>query len=745
MCSSRAWVHTSRSSIPANTAVPNVVYITWLQAGEIRRAHSLHIGMKQLTAVFNSSLVNRQGSMFPVSVLESTLEQGWKNPRPSNLGHDAHRPVGWAETLALHLQPKLARLLGRISVVENAEEAAFAEKLVQHFHAQRLAEVDSEKRASLHSRIKEHLSQNASIFVPNCVAYKDAGLARRVFASIFARADKDGLVPVAALHPILPGVFEQDGLILFAHPFFRRALSRLNTLNEPFLKRLQHLSIDPQLDLRIALDPDLVGLAETALTSIELQYWWGPHFSDELPNVQLGVTRHDNDEIERIFNGISRTEFWWYEQKERTFECEEVLDNPSLGVSSDHFGCRFVHSIVDPKTGRSKHLDGAVRMYGQEAMLSRLDVDLMHAGRRSQYTKLWRVDQEIDVPTWKALISDYFRDNHLVGEYLGGKEEDDQLTRPRTVTLDSPTASITDFAPCTMSQGDGVRISISYRPIAESLAGERIFVPTEEITLPDGKSSYVEACTIDLIKLLRRRGDKAEPPPDAVYLAFEDLVFGLPLIAHCGSNAVQDAQRTVDAIAEFNAALVKHQQDRMLGFHIGIRLADRDVIFSCAGHVNDLAQWLGSDCARLPQSREAIGLWAETATDELTKLFPDARDIPPLENMFKVTGLLTIDRKILAPDEHDVVRNPRTGAPIVGLKNHPNVTRALPLIRSRGLTITPAWQLISTTCDHCGDAYESCSCIKFVDGNVSDTAKDGRLLAFFWTDRSAFNLAWTTP
>jgi len=701
--------------------------------------------MKRLTAVFNSSLVNLQRSMFPVSVLESTLEQSWKNPRPSNLGHDAHRPIGWAETLALHLQPKLTRLLGRISVVENAEEAAFAERLAQHFHAERVAEVDPEKRDRLHSQIKEHLSQNSSVFAANCVAYRDAGLARRVFADVFVRADKDGLVPVATLHPILPGVFGQDGLIFFAHPFFRRALSRLNTLNEPFLKRLQHLSIDPRLDLRIALDPDLVGLAETALTSIELQYWWGPHFSDELPNLPLGVTRHENDEIERTFNGISRTEFWWYQQKERTFECEEVLDNPSLGVSSDHFGCRFVHSIVDSITRTSKHLDGAVRMYDQEAMLSRLDVDLMHAGRRSQYTKLWRVDQEIDVPTWKALISDYFRDNHLVGEYLGGKEEGDQLTRPHTVTLDSQEASITDFAPCTMAQGDGVRISVSYHPKSESLTGERIFTPTEEITLAEGKRSYVEACTIDLIKLLRRRGHIAELPSDAVCVAFEDLVFGFPLIVHCGSHAAEDAQHTVDAIAEFTAALVRHKQDRMLGFHIGIRLADRDVIFSCAGHINDLDQWLRSDFARFPSSRETIGEWTQKATDQLAKMFPNARDTPPLENTFKVTGLLTVDRKILNQAEYDLLQNPHTGAPLIALRKHPNVDRALPLIRKPGLTVAPAWQLISSTCTRCHQVYQTCGCIKFVDNDVSDVTQDARLLGFFWTDRSACPAEWTLP
>jgi len=59
--------------------------------------------------------------------------------------------------------------------------------------------------------------------------------------------------------------------------------------------------------------------------------------------------------------------------------------------------------------------------------------------------------------------------------------------------------------------------------------------------------------------------------------------------------------------------------------------------------------------------------------------------------------------------------------------------------------VAPAWQIISAACSHCGGAYETCSCIKFVDSNVSDTVTDARLLGFFWTDRSAHNIAWTLP
>jgi hypothetical protein len=67
-----------------------------------------------------------------------------------------------------------------------------------------------------------------------------------------------------------------------------------------------------------------------------------------------------------------------------------------------------------------------------------------------------------------------------------------------------------------------------------------------------------------------------------------------------------------------------------------------------------------------------------------------------------VTGLLTIDRKILETDEYDVAQNAINAAPVVGLKDHPNVTRAPPLIPGKRLTVAPAWQIITSACNHCG-------------------------------------------
>jgi hypothetical protein len=378
-------------------------------------------------------------------------------------------------------------------------------------------------------------------------------------------------------------------------------------------------------------------------------------------------------------------------------------------------------------------------MYDEDGMLARIDTDIMHAGRRSQYTKLWRVDEELDVLTWKALINDYFRDNRLVGEYLGGKEEADEVTRPRVIQLNSGTASVVDFAPCTMKRGDGVRIAISYHAIASSLSGHRVIEPTRELESPTGARAYVEDDTVDLIKLLRRRGEIIEWPDNTIHLAFEDFVLGLPLIAHYDSDAVNAAQRTQHAIVEYCAALSKNGEDRMLGYHLGVRLSDREVIFSFAGHVDDLNNWFQSGCSRLPVKCEAIGQWAGAAIEELSRLFPSARDIPPLENMFRASGLLSLERKMLSPDEFTVIRD-ADGSPLLGLEDRPNIIRAIPLIRSAQITVAPIWHVIASVCDRCGAAYESCGCIKLVDDEFSQNVIEAEPIGFFWTDRSALHI-----
>ncbi len=321
---------------------------------------------------------------------------------------------------------------------------------------------------------------------------------------------------------------EQDGLLFFAHSYFRRSLSRLNTLNEPFLSRFSQLPTS--LNPRIALDEDMAGLASTLSPRVELEYWWGPRFNEDLSRIREGVSRHQATDAERALHGISWTEFWWYGQGgHRTFEAEEVVNLPSGETGDTMFGCRFVHSILGEGSKTPMHLDGAIRQYDKAAMLARLDCNIYQAGKKAGYRKLWRIDGPLPVESWKELLCHYFRDNHLVGEYLGAAppQEDE-----RASLLPDSTDPLELFVPYNLCPGTGVQVHISFHDRQGGEPGRSVRLLD---TLSDGQGErlfFMDAGMTDLVKLFGRKGEHLSIPAGVSRVCFWDKVLNLPLVAH---------------------------------------------------------------------------------------------------------------------------------------------------------------------------------------------------------------------
>ena len=111
-----------------------------------------------------------------------------------------------------------------------------------------------------------------------------------------------------------------------------------------------------------------------------------------------------------------------------TFECEELCDKENVSFDDGQtmlWGCRYVHSMINLSTGLPTHLDGAIRLYNDEQILERIDskTDISKCGKNSEYIKLWRIDNDFSVAMWKELISSFYRENALIGEYFGGVDE----------------------------------------------------------------------------------------------------------------------------------------------------------------------------------------------------------------------------------------------------------------------------------------------------------------------------------
>src|ERR1019366_446167 len=80
------------------------------------------------------------------------------------------------------------------------------------------------------------------------------------------------------------------------------------------------------------------------------------------------------------------------------------------------------------------HFDGAFRIYPAEAYLDRIDTDISRAGKQASYTKVFRLDGPLPIPYWKRLLSDFFRGNKLIPEYLGAPEDvvEEMVAEPPT-------------------------------------------------------------------------------------------------------------------------------------------------------------------------------------------------------------------------------------------------------------------------------------------------------------------------
>jgi hypothetical protein len=688
-------------------------------------------------ATFNGTGVNLNGFACTVGALESALNQSWKYGLPSCISHDLHRLFGWSKGMSLFLEPGLVRLAGLIYFPEEANDEEFLQKIFQAKMCDRIQDSFTPYSQELYQRLSKFLSEKHSPLTTDCASLVDSDLAVRAFPNIFEQQDKDGLIPLSILKPIGPGVYEIDGLLLFAHPFFRRSLSRYNSLNAPFLTRFQDVTQSCKLNSRIALDQDMIGLSHTYKEHIELEYWWGPKFTDELVNIDFGVTRHEADKRQKMFHGISATEFWWHNQNSiKTLECEEIRDMPSFGIDRNSFGCRYVHSMLDPIKFIPNHLDGAIRLYDEASMLERLATDISKSGKKSCYCKLWRIDGEINISVWKQLLNDYFRDNRLVGEYLGGEEEN-EFNTPQELVSTTYSSPLSKFIPCNMESGDGIRISISYDEKTSPSEHPISFIPTDFINSSEGRSSFLEYDSIELAKLLKRDGFSVNLPNDAILIAFEDMLLNFPRVHHSGKKSVEMAMASQSSFLSLCKAWASRGDNRVISFTISIEYNTKDVYFSFAGHVNDLVKWFESKEAVLPISEDHIGKWAEDAANFIDKSFKQSIDSPPLHDLLKKDGMLIFERRFLKDNECRVKYDEGTGSLFGDLmisKEDKDLFEAITLSKVK---VASAFLVRNSECSKCHTSYHLCNCSKFIDEGVFQKMTGVSMLGLFWTNRKA--------
>lgn len=677
--------------------------------------------MKVYRGIFLSSQINKYGYKFSIEAIEKSLFQKWNTGTPMFISHDYTRPLGWSKPIGIYISPIDVRLYGKGIVSESAEEKNIIAEKSKRYLDQNIFNIEDKYQEILQNTLGEYLSGNEVYMRRECLCVIDENLVSKVLPELnIDETNKRNLISLKDLSIIGSGIFEYKGYTIFAHRYFRRNMSDLNNLNDIFFKKFLALKDNPDLDVKIAIDPHTIGLKDTYLEAVELEYWWGPKFSDSLLEIPEGVSCYKADDKEKYFHGIDETQFWWHKQNEiQSLECEELRDIPSYGISDDKYACRYVHSMIDENTGLANHLDGAVRIYDEESFLERLDLDISKSGKNTEYIKLWRVDGDIDISLWKELLNDFYRDNRLIGEYLLGNDLNKNNNKNKNNMNDEENEYMTITLLDYISVEDGYNIFLSYHD-------KSIFTKHNEIDIIDDEIEY---CSLDLLKLIKEEyKDKLYINPDVKYIAYEDLDINFPLIIHRGKNAVENANKTMESIHKLCKKFYENNEDRVITFNIGIEYKEFIATFAFASNAKTIYLFCSKNMITFPIF-ENLGKWSDNQHDFLQKSFRTQKISSNFLN--KSSSCFQIKRFIV----NEYIEIDDKG--IVSLKV-PEEQKALAEAVANGLLkIVPVFMIYKGICSKCNQDYSECGCYAFLDDNCKVNIENGESVGFIAATRTA--------
>ncbi|MCS4411996.1 hypothetical protein [Klebsiella quasipneumoniae] len=681
--------------------------------------------MKKQLALFNNNLVNKYDYSFSIKSLSTQLIEhySWESGIPNFINHDMHRPLSWSRIHGLSIDNTKVGLLGEISIPETKKEKSLIHNLTQDYLEKTVFNITHEDKDKLKTLIGESVySENIKFIRGECITAFDTNIALKKFPELFGNYenDKRSLVDLSTLDCIAPGIFSYNGLLVFAHRYFRRSLSPLNNLNTPLLKQLQTLSSDKDLEVKILLDPHSLGLPGSYLEPIELDYWWGPKFDDSLKDISNGVATHVTSKEESFFNGISKTEFWWHDQNGiKSLECEETRDIPSAEMLElgNSYGFRYAHSMLTNE-GIPNHLDGAIRLYDEDGFLSRLDTSIDKAGKNAHYFKIWRIDGNISVSTWKRILSDYYKDNRLIGEYFEGEDsKSENITSNKKEFLTKEKKYV-----YTPSKEQGPSIYISIKDKDENIQHDVIIHTEDLITDYFELNNTIDLKFIGLQKqLINRFNSNLKIPNECIIIAYEDMNFRIPEVAFYGEDSVTNAIEYLGIVQSYipKLPLIK---ESTITFAISVEYESFILKISCITNSKDFLDLLSHNDL-IPTSHIDIHDWVSRTQQNIINI--NNKNCEP-------QTLLLRNKKIHIPlvmlNEHEVIIDGNNLVVKFHKSNIDNVT-------GMELNYKPVMlnAVKNATCAKCNISFFDCKCIhsKLIMDKINP-------LGIYWSETTSF-------
>ena len=572
----------------------------------------------------DEAVLDERGTTFRI-LPRNLARMAWNSSKkgsPMLLGHDFNNLMGWSKSFGIHLEPKIIRQLITAKVAENNQEYKQISNQYNEYYKDKITEKKDELE-ELKNLIHENLNKQEVSYFQSCVCFFEKDLAIRVFPDLFNRFDKDGLISISELEPLDLGIYRIGELCIFAHRLFRRSFNILNNLNFPFLFQLKNLENLNQ-NIKIRIDPDMVGLASSLVMHYERDYWWGPFFDDKITSIKPGETQYGIG-THKSYTSLIRTDFSWHLDKEKyIFEAEEVYSDPSAinpPVNKvDYYGCRYVHSIIN-KNLTEVHFDGAVRAYTKELLLRRINKNLTKSGRKSNYFKLWRLDGKIPVPIWKRLLSDYFRDNFLVGEYLGGKDKmiDTYKSEQKPEKIGKK-----DFIP-------PIQLLISFHQWNSDITDERSIVSIHPLT---------QSINDKFLNFLDTNKISFELSSEVMISEEIKEVLRIPLIIHSKDGVSENVIKTIEKIRDFLDIMKDYELIKTFGVNISYPIENDEIRISILGQKNDILRFFNRQISLPKFNKDDFLEWVDNLSEYLTKTYPKVKEYSEINSRLNTQGIL---------------------------------------------------------------------------------------------------------
>ncbi|MBI9030995.1 hypothetical protein JEZ13_03170 [bacterium] len=688
--------------------------------------------------LLNHDQVNKDYTIIPMKELHRVLLENTINGIPSFIAHDMHRSCGFILPFGLFLSPNIALLKGIYAIPENDIDSSLVNKWTISLLNKKIYDSASPFLDDFNKIISTYISTKATIYHNGCVFYYDQDLLYKVFPKLENNLDKHNLVYLKDLlndfEYMGQGIFKDknSNFAIFANRLFRRNASYLNNFHFYFLDEFMNQASILDVNLRISLDINIVGFAPSFVNQFEMEYFWGPKYSDDISNIESGITRHECSSGQKQYYQISRNEFWWKDNIEngllkKELEIEELRDKPSIGIDADTYCCRYIHSIYDTNNESFEHFDGAVRSYSEDKMIYRLDNSMNKAGKDTQYTKLFRIDGKLELSKWKSLITSYYQDNPLLYEYFGVSEETDEQVEE----TDTSKISTINPVPYFINKRSGFRIFVSYHnDLPDGNDYDISFINLDELLIDGNNYKSIEFEALEIVKAIKRLGATFYVPDDVIYTSDEDNYINFPTIYHSNQNLKSNLERTITAYINIFTKINEHRE-KIVSFSLSWRLEDKTITFAIFGNTANISTWLKT-IRELPTSNNEVSYWLEAQYKYLKQNFKDSESSTIYDNLIKKDGVLymkrvRIDRNLLKFDKN----NPNKFN--VCIPNSPEYNYIRKLIERNMLITATTFIINKAKCSKTQSDYIKSNTSSLLDDDVKVVFEEMEIVSINWT------------